>query len=183
MEAASSGRQAVQNLPEPVEDFLRNFLRRSGLNRTLSSFETEWYRSGKVRRLHDASFLLDAQTQREVLLRELDSVRQDTQLLREEVLRTAQTLVRVQREMDFHRLQHYQVTGQNQYLTENRKQLKAHLESCKSAVTHLEVLRDRNVLRVQRHRSKQNQDQHRGQVQTAPGSGPNRTRNRSKQNQ
>ncbi|XP_017296644.1 sperm-associated antigen 16 protein [Kryptolebias marmoratus] len=166
--AASSEHQAVQNLPEPVEDFLRNFLHRWGLSRTLSSFEVEWY--GSARRLRsDASFVPDALTHRDLLLRELDSVRRDTRLLREDGLRTAESLLRLQRERDFHRLQHRRVSQQKSSLMGDRRHLEEHLESCRSALRQLEekhqaALRDKTLLDLQGQRSKR----HRAEGQNGP---------------
>ncbi|KAF0031919.1 hypothetical protein F2P81_016474 [Scophthalmus maximus] len=127
--------RTVHNIPEAVDDFLRNFLRRVGLSRTLRSFEAEWYNSGRREALapetptREVFFIPDALTHRQLLQSALDEVRRDTGLLRQEVLAVEESLVRMQRERDFHRLQCRRVTEDKDRLLEDVKQLKKHLES------------------------------------------------------
>lgn len=140
--------QTLSNIPEAVDDFLRNFLRRAGLTRTLSRFEVEWYGSA-LRRLTDTLntvataapgvyFIPDALTHRRLLQSELEAVRAETELLREEVLGAGASLVRIQRERDFHRLQHRRVSEDKRRLTEDFKQLKKHLQSYDPVLRQLE---------------------------------------------
>ncbi|KAF1377162.1 hypothetical protein PFLUV_G00197730 [Perca fluviatilis] len=134
-------RQSVAEIPETVDDFLRNFLRRAGLSRTLNRFEAEWY--GSAQRLLPAaatcfSFVPDALTHGQLLRSELETVRRDTDLLRQEVLAAGEALVRTQRERDFHRLQYRRVAGDKNRLIEDFKELKKHLESYEPALRQLE---------------------------------------------
>ncbi|XP_012732949.2 sperm-associated antigen 16 protein [Fundulus heteroclitus] len=142
----------IQNIPETVEDFLRNFLGRLGLTRTLSSFQVERYHSAETCR-----FIPDALTHGQMLQEELDAVRRDTELLGKEVLEAEQSLVRMRRERDFHRLQHRRVSAQKESLAEDRKQLQEHLENCEAALKQLEekhraALRTKALLGLQRER-------------------------------
>lgn len=42
IEPASSRDTALSHRPEVIDDFVRNFLLKMGLHRTLNSFQTEW---------------------------------------------------------------------------------------------------------------------------------------------
>ncbi|XP_034752808.1 sperm-associated antigen 16 protein [Etheostoma cragini] len=133
--------QSVAEIPEAVDDFLRNFLRRAGLTRTLSRFEAEWY--GSAQKLlpvaaTGCSFVPDALTHGQLLQSELEKVRRDTDLLRQEVLAAGEALVRMQRERDFHRLQYRRVAGDKNRLIEDFKEMKKHLESYEPALRQLE---------------------------------------------
>ncbi|XP_069578053.1 sperm-associated antigen 16 protein-like, partial [Brachyistius frenatus] len=158
----------IVHVPEAVDDFFRNFLLRSGLIRTLNSFETEWYGSAQTllttttttttaAAAAGVSFTPDALTHRQLLQNELDSVRRETQLLRQEVHAAGEVLVRVQRERDFHRLQTRRVAEDKNRLIHDYKQLKKLLESYEPALRHLEdkyqaALRQKMLLSLEKER-------------------------------
>lgn len=140
-----------RNIPEPVEDFLRNSLRRLGLSRTLSCFEAEWYRSVPT-------FIPDAPSHRRLLQVELQRLRGDAERLREEALEAASSLARSRRERDFHRLQHRRLSERKDGLEEARRQLQEHLEESEEALGRLEekqraALRSRTLLGLRREKA------------------------------
>ncbi|KAM9338354.1 sperm-associated antigen 16 protein [Symphorus nematophorus] len=156
--------QIIPEIPEAVDDFLRNFLRRAGLSQTLSSFEAEWY--GSAHRLLTGSlpmastgvfFIPDALTHRQLLQSELETVRRETEQLRQEVLEAGDSLVRMQRERDFHRLQYQRVAADKNRLMEDFKQLKRHLNSYQPALRQLDdkyqaALRQKMLVSLQKER-------------------------------
>jgi len=159
--------QIILNIPETVDDFLRNFLRRAGLNRTLSCFEAEWYGSTQKLLAETLSttetaetgifFIPDAVTHGQFLQHELDSVHRETEQLRQEVLAAAENLVRMQRERDFHRLQYQRVAEQKNKLVNDFRQLREHLQSYKLVLRQLEVkyqtaLRQKRLVSLQKDR-------------------------------
>lgn len=139
--------QIPPDIPEVLDDFLRNFLRRSGLSRTLNSFESEWYNSAQklltetlipARPSTGIFFIPDALTHRQLIRSELERVSSETQLLRQKVLAVGESLVRMQRERDFHRMQHRQVAEDKNRLIEDFKQLKNHLGSYEPALRQMD---------------------------------------------
>lgn len=136
--------QVIINILEVVDDFLRNQLRRAGLRRTLEIFEAEW--SDKLLRETQTtattntsiSLIPDALTHRQLLQSELDTVRGETDTLRQKVLAVGEAMVRIQRERDFHRLQYRRVTEERNKLIGDLKQLKKHLESYEPALKKLD---------------------------------------------
>uniref|UniRef100_A0A3Q1J5C4 Uncharacterized protein n=1 Tax=Anabas testudineus TaxID=64144 RepID=A0A3Q1J5C4_ANATE len=133
--------QVIINIPEVVEDFLRNVLRRAGLTRTLKVFEAEW--TDRLLRetpttAAGVSFIPDALTHRQLLQSKLDTVRGETDTLRREVLAAGETMVRMQRERDFHRLQYRRVAEDKNKLMEDLKQMKKHLESYEQVLRQLD---------------------------------------------
>lgn len=138
--------QIIHKIPEAVDDFLRNFLQRAGLSRTLNSFENEWY-SGPVQKTLTETlsmaatgifFITDALTHRQLLQSELEIIRRETHMLRQEVLVAGESLVKMQRERDFHRLQYRRVAEDKNRLIEDFKKLKKHLESYKPVLRQLD---------------------------------------------
>lgn len=137
--------QIILNIPEAVDDFLRNFLRRAGLSQTLDTFEAEWYGSAQkllTETLTPAPagvfFISDALTHRQLLQSQLQTVRRETELLRQQVLAQGESLVRMQRERDFHRLQYRRVAESKNRLIEDFKQLKKLLQSYEPALRQLD---------------------------------------------
>lgn len=142
---AAAKQQITSKIPEAVDDFLRNFLRRAGLSRTLNSFEAEWYSSAQKLLTETLTmaekgifFIPDALTHKQLLHSELETVRRETDLLRQEVLMAVESLMRMQRERDFHRLQYLRVAADKNRLIEDFKQLKKHRESYKPALRQLD---------------------------------------------
>lgn len=140
-----SKQQIIPKIPEAVDDFLRNFLRRAGLRRTLNSFEAEWYGSAQkllAETLKVATtgivFIPDALTHRQLLHSELEMVRRETDLLRQEVLVAGENLAKLQRERDFHQLQYRRVAEDKNTLIKDFKQLKKLLDSYESVLKQLD---------------------------------------------
>lgn len=143
--SAAFKQQIVTTIPEAVDDFLRNFLLKAGLSRTLKSFEAEWYNSvlkALAECLTMAStsvyFLPDALAHKQLLLSELQIVCRERDKLRQEVLVAGDSLVRMRRERDFHQLQYQRVAEDKNRLISNLKQLKKHLESYEPMLRQLD---------------------------------------------
>ncbi|XP_038590405.1 sperm-associated antigen 16 protein [Micropterus salmoides] len=168
--APSSKQQIIPKIPEAVDDFLRNFLRRAGLSRTLNSFEAEWYGSAQnllretlPMEVTGVFFIPDALTHRQLLQSELETVRRETELLRKELLMAGESLVRTQRERDFHRLQYRRVAEDKNRLIEDFKQLKKHLESYEPVLRQLDdkyqaALRQKMLISLRKDRVQNTRD-------------------------
>ncbi|XP_023194524.1 sperm-associated antigen 16 protein-like [Xiphophorus maculatus] len=146
----------VQDIPESVEDFLRNFLRKLGLTRTLSLFELEWH--SRARGGGGGIFVPDALTHRQALLEKLEAVRGDAEQLRKQVLTAAQSLLRMQQESDYHRQQHRRLSEQKHVLTGDCKQLQEQLQDSQEALKRLRdkheaALRTKTLLGLQKERA------------------------------
>ncbi|CAN9504748.1 unnamed protein product [Ophioblennius macclurei] len=160
--------QTISHIPEAVDDFVRNFLFKAGLRRTLKSFQEEWYSSAQkllARTLNTEAntagtgvfFIPDALTHKQLLLSELEAVCRETEVLREEALAAGKSLFTTQREMNFHRLQHQRVSEEKNRQIEEIRQLKTHLESFEPALKQLEekhqvALRQKMLIGLQRDR-------------------------------
>ncbi|KAM9735702.1 sperm-associated antigen 16 protein-like [Menidia menidia] len=176
--------QNMLHIPEVVDDFLRNFLRRLGLNRTLRSFEAEWYGSAQRPPMDPLSpvgttdpgvvFIPDAFTHMKLLQCELDSVHREMDVSRQEVRAAAESLVRTQRERDFHQLQYRRVADQKNKLVDDWKQMREHLRSYEPLLRQLEdkyqtALRQKVLIGLQK-----------GYVQSATDQGRSKGKNKEK---
>ncbi|MFT7812513.1 sperm-associated antigen 16 protein [Arapaima gigas] len=137
--APPSGKQAVSHIPEAVEDFLRNFLVRMGMHRTLDCFQTEWYEMMQRGSLGAElpALVPDAYTHNQLLEQELRNVQKDRDDYRKASLRAAESLVKLQKERDFHRMQHKRVIQEKNSLIKDIKRLKTHYASYESVLRQL----------------------------------------------
>jgi len=141
---APSRHQPAPHIPEAVDDFLRNFLRRAGLSRTLQAFEAEWYGSarklltGALGTAGRGSFLPDAAAHGLLLRGALEAARGEAGRLQRAVLLAAGGLRRMQRESDFHRLQRRRAAEQKARLLGDWRRLKGHLRAQEPALRLLE---------------------------------------------
>ncbi|XP_071394571.1 sperm-associated antigen 16 protein-like [Centroberyx affinis] len=155
-EESGSKHQTLRHIPEVVEDFLRNFLRRFGLIRTLDCFQAEWHAPGRAD-ARPADFVPDADTHNRLLRNELETVRRETDGFRQAVFTAGETLVRTQRERDFHRLQHRRVAQDKNRLIQDFRRLKELSASRGPAARQLEekhqaALRHKMLLSLERDR-------------------------------
>ncbi|XP_078142423.1 sperm-associated antigen 16 protein [Centroberyx gerrardi] len=155
-EESGSKHQTLRHIPEVVEDFLRNFLLRFGLSRTLGRFQAEWHAPGRAD-ARPAGFVPDADTHNRLLQGELETVRRETDGFRQAVFTAGETLLRTQRERDFHRLQHRRVAEDKNRLIQDFRRLKELSASRGRALRQLEekhqaALRHKMLLSLQRDR-------------------------------
>nr|XP_057913250.1 sperm-associated antigen 16 protein [Doryrhamphus excisus] len=145
--AGPSREGAVEDIPETVDDFLRNFLHRLGLRRTQDSFEVEWYGWAHKVLTEPLSmappaagvlFLPDAITHKQLLETELENVLMDTKRFKQDVLSARDSLVRMQRDRDLHQLHHRRCLEDTKHLLEDIKRLKKRLESYEPVLRHLD---------------------------------------------
>lgn len=135
-EAASN---PLSKIHEAVDDFLKSLLGRSGLCRTLRTFEYEWYGSVQKEMLEGlgTAALPDALEHHRLLQTELQRAREETARLREEVLNAAECFMAIQRDRDFHQLQYRRHFNHKNMLTEDISLLKKHIEHCQLVLQEL----------------------------------------------
>ncbi|XP_050922549.1 sperm-associated antigen 16 protein [Lates calcarifer] len=135
--AATSKRKTHQ--PEAVDDFLRNFLFHAGMTETLDCFQTEWTemmqkglvdaeRVGVVPDVYIDNLRLDS---------ELKNAQREREEYRLAASAAAETLVRVQKARDFHRLQHKRVVQEKNRLIEEIRRLKVQCNNYEPAIKRM----------------------------------------------
>ncbi|MBN3304155.1 SPG16 protein, partial [Amia calva] len=114
----TSARQLLSHKPEVVDDFIRNFLIKMGMGKTMDCFQTEC-------------------THNQLLDNEIRSVQRERDNYRQAAFRAAETLVKLQKERDFHRMQHKRVVQEKNRLIEDIRRLKKHYASYEPTVRQL----------------------------------------------
>ncbi|XP_064188763.1 sperm-associated antigen 16 protein [Anguilla rostrata] len=132
-------KQQIFHIPEVVDDFVRNFLVRMGMHKTLDCFQTEWYEmvyKGKLNK-EQVGIVQDAYTQNQLLDNKLQNVQRERDDYREAAFKAGEVLVRLRKERDFHRLHHKRVAQEKNRLIEDFKRLKKHYASYEPAMQML----------------------------------------------
>ncbi|XP_076014489.1 sperm-associated antigen 16 protein [Genypterus blacodes] len=143
---------------EAVDDFIRNSLLRMDMMDTLDCFQTEWYeisQKGPV----DCVVVPAAYTENQRLQNALTSIQLEGEEYRLEASRLSDSLMKVQRARDHHRMQHMRAAQERDKLVQDMKRLKAQCESYEPAFKRLHekyqaVLRHFTLLNMERDKEK-----------------------------
>ncbi|KAL9966119.1 hypothetical protein ACROYT_G024139 [Oculina patagonica] len=122
---------SVTTRPEIVEDFVRNFLVKMGMTRTLDCFQTEWYELLQEGMLNeeDVRVVPDIYVKNQQLDDLVTHLRQEVNKFKEAAEKAKQTFVRLKKERDFHRMHHKRVVQEKNRLITDIKRLKKHYSS------------------------------------------------------
>ncbi|BFZ22703.1 hypothetical protein BsWGS_25742 [Bradybaena similaris] len=121
-------RPSIALKPEVVDDFVRNFLVKMGLMRTLDCFQTEWYE------LQDRGVLKhaiigttpDVYTQNLELEHEIVFLKSEAVKFRNAAEEAKEIYLKVKKQRDFHRMHHNRVVQEKNKLIDDIKRLKQH---------------------------------------------------------
>ncbi|KAK9527842.1 hypothetical protein VZT92_014367 [Zoarces viviparus] len=127
-EAASPRPNAtsITRQPQAVDDFLRNFLFQMGMMETLDCFQTEWAemtQKGPVD-TERVGVVPDVYVQNQGLENELRDAQREGEEYRLAASAGGETLARVQKDRDFHRMQHTRVVQEKNRIIEDMRKLK-----------------------------------------------------------
>ncbi|CAL8400369.1 unnamed protein product [Arctogadus glacialis] len=125
--------------PEAVDDYLRNFLLKMGMTKTLDCFQTEWNEMLQKGLLNTelVGVVADVYIQNHRLDSELTSVHRERDEYRSMASATAETLTGLQKARDFHRMHHKRVLQEKNRLIEDMKKLKAQCGRYEPAVRQI----------------------------------------------
>ncbi|XP_058272003.1 sperm-associated antigen 16 protein [Hemibagrus wyckioides] len=146
-------------VPEVVDDFLRNFLVKTGMSKTLDCFQKEWFEmlhKGTLK-THQVGLVPDIYTQNQLLDNELKNVQRERDSYKQAAFQAGETIVKLQKERDFHRLQHKRVVQEKNRVIEDIRRLKKHYESYSPALKQLNekyqtALRQKMLVSIERDR-------------------------------
>ncbi|KAL3836745.1 hypothetical protein ACJMK2_022162 [Sinanodonta woodiana] len=119
---------SVTQHPEVIDDFVRNFLVRIGLTRTLDCFQTEWYELQQRGLLHeeDIGVVPDIYMRNQNLDNEIKFLKRDVEKYKDAAMKAKETYVKLRKERDYHRMHHKRVVQEKNKLITDIKRLKRH---------------------------------------------------------
>lgn len=126
--------------PEVIDDFFRNFLARNGLDKSLDTFQNEWYemqRKGKL--ALDSTTVPDVYIRNQEMAKALGKVRIDVENYKDIAAKARSTYDKLRKERDFHRMHHKRVVQEKNKLISDIKRLKAHYESYEPTLKQMQT--------------------------------------------
>jgi len=135
----SKENSSVTSLPGSADDFIRNFLIRSRMYRSLDAFNTEFYEL-KARRALPGEDLLrvpDAYSANAKLEEDISRLRMELASAQELSAKAQGTWERFRKERDFHRMHHRRVVQEKNKLIVDLRRLKAHYDKYEPTLAEL----------------------------------------------
>jgi len=149
----------VSQRPQVIDDFIRNFMVKYGLRRSLESFQTEWYEMQQSGKFKDAELQVvpDDYTRTQCLYEEVMLSRQELDKARMVAEKAKQTWDKFRKERDFHRMHHRRVVQEKNRLIVDLKRLKRHYEQYEPTLTELRhkyevAMKEKMLMRLERDR-------------------------------
>ena len=147
--------------PSVVDDFIRNFFIKNGLNQSLEIFNREWYEL-------QSKGLLSPESMETIpdLYQKNQELDQQTKILRDEVKQMKDIAGRAQgtwdkfrKERDYHRMNHNRVVQEKNILVTDLKRLKNHMKAYEPAIDELKrkyelMIREKMLIKLERDRLK-----------------------------
>jgi sperm-associated antigen 16 protein len=151
----------TQVRPSVVDDFVRNFLIKAGLNRSLDAFNTEWYELQSKGKLSAelATPVPDIYLRNEELFEQTSVLREQLEKMRDVAGRAQSTWDKFRKERDFHRMHHKRVVQEKNTLINDLKRLRTHLRSYEPTIEELKrrhevAMKEKMMIRLERDRLK-----------------------------
>ncbi|XP_077970504.1 sperm-associated antigen 16 protein-like [Styela clava] len=158
-EITSSREATVTQRPEVIDDFVRNFFLKMGLNRTLECFQTEWYELQQKGLLgdEDIGVVPDAYARNQFLNDEVKRLKKEVDKFRSAGSKAREAFIKMQKERDYHRMHHRRVVQEKNRLIEDMKRLKSHYKSYEPTLRQLKhkyelAMKEKMLTRLERDR-------------------------------
>ena len=111
---------------ESTDDFVRNFLVRLGMTKTVETFQAEWYElraKGKLK-IEDTAPVPDVYLKNQELRDQVCSMRAELEKAQYDAQRARNTWDKLRREKEFHRMHHHRTQQEKQKLVGDIERLK-----------------------------------------------------------
>lgn len=149
----------VQQRPQVLDDFFRNFLLEKGMKRSLEAFQTEWYEMQQSGQFKDTEVraVPDIYFKNQNLYEEVVMLRQELEKTRAVATKAKQSWDKFRKERDFHRMHHRRVVQEKNKLIIDLKRLKKHYEQYEPTLTELRhkyemAMKEKMLMRLERDR-------------------------------
>lgn len=149
----------VEQRPQVIDDFVRNFFMKNGMKRTLDIFQTEWYEMVQSGKFKDSELQVvpDDYARNQLLYDEVAMSRQELGKARMVAEKAKQTWDKLRKERDFHRMHHRRVVEEKNRLIVDLKRLKRHYEQYQPTLTELRhkyevAMKEKMLIRLERDR-------------------------------
>ena len=143
-----------------IDDFIRNFLSKLGMERTLDSFETEWYQmkqQGRIRE-EDAGQVPDIYAKNEAMNEQVKTLRKELEAMRLIANKAKATWDKFKKQRDYHRMHHRRVVQEKDKLVGDIKRLKKQITQFEPALAMMRkkyesAINSSMMMRIQKERA------------------------------
>jgi len=149
----------VSQRPQVIDDFIRNFLMKYNMKRSLDTFQTEWYEMQQSGKFKDSELQVvpDDYARNQLLYEEVVLSRQELEKARMVAEKAKETWDKFRKERDFHRMHHRRVVQEKNRLIVDLKRLKRHYEQYEPTLTELRhkyevAMKEKMLMRLERDR-------------------------------
>ena len=149
----------TQVRPSVVDDFVRNFLIKAGLKRSLDAFNTEWYELNSKGKLPAelAAAVPDIYLRNEELDLQARLLREQVEKMRIVAQRAEATWDKFRKERDFHRMHHKRVVQEKNKLIDDLRRLRNHMRSYEPTIEELKrrheiAMKEKMLIKLERDR-------------------------------
>lgn len=155
--AAATTSAAVK--PSVIDDFIRNFLLKMGMRRTLDEFNAEWYELQLEGKLQDRELgsVPDVYLKNQKLEERVGQLQAELQRMMEIAEKARSTWDKFRKERDFHKMHHQRVVVEKKKLVTDLKRLRKHFDGYEPALQELQrkyeaAMKEKMLVRLERDR-------------------------------
>jgi sperm-associated antigen 16 protein len=164
----------IERRPTVIDDFIRNYMIRAGLLKSLEAFNTEWFElkaRGKLRP-EDAAPVPDVYVRNQGLEDVVTRLRVELKHAEEVAGKARSTWDQFRKERDFHRMHHKRVVQEKTKLLIDLKRLKRHYEAYEPTIEELKAkyesaMKEKMLMRLERDRAAAETKSLRAQLEAA----------------
>lgn len=149
----------ISQRPQVIDDFIRNFLMKYSMKRSLDTFQTEWYEMQQSGKFKDSELTVvpDDYARNQLLYEEVVISRQELEKARMVAEKAKHTWDKFRKERDYHRMHHRRVVQEKNRMIIDLKRLKRHYEQYEPTLTELRhkyetATKERTLMRLERDR-------------------------------
>eukprot|EP00450_Noctiluca_scintillans_P013894 CAMPEP_0194508930 /NCGR_PEP_ID=MMETSP0253-20130528/39239_1 /TAXON_ID=2966 /ORGANISM="Noctiluca scintillans" /LENGTH=578 /DNA_ID=CAMNT_0039352007 /DNA_START=31 /DNA_END=1767 /DNA_ORIENTATION=- len=149
----------VSQRHQVIDDFIRNFLMKYNMRRSLEVFQSEWYEMQQSRIFQESELDIvpDIYAKNQGLHEEVVQLRLELDKARQVAAKAKQAWDNFRKERDFHRMHHSRVVQEKNKLIVDLKRLKRHYEQYEPTLTELRhkyeaAMKEKMLMRLERDR-------------------------------
>lgn len=114
-------RAVLKRIPEVMDDYIRNFLLRNGMHKTLDFFEVEWYERFGSGANHHTPMMPDNYLETTALLNRIEVLEHELRQHAELTTKATKQWAQAKKDRDFHRANHNRVVQEKTKITKDLK--------------------------------------------------------------
>jgi len=160
-QSVSKVRAVTQVRPSVVDDFIRNFMIKTNMQRSLDAFNTEWYELESKGALGSeyTKAVPDIYMRNQELDEQVMQLREQLAKMRSVTAKAQGTWDKFRKERDFHRMHHKRVVQEKGKIALDLKRLRKHYESYEPTLQELQrkyevAMKEKMLMRLERDRMK-----------------------------